>query len=243
VRIIVSITKNEFTKLAEYIKVNYGIYLKEEKMTLVNGRLHNILLNGGFETFTDYYDYLIADKSGQAAIQLINKITTNHTFFMREADHFYFYRDVILPYLATTVMEKDLRIWCAASSTGEESYTLAMIQDDFFGTAKSLWDAKVLATDISENVLDIAKKGIYENDHIASLPKHWILNHFRNYNANSSIISDKLKNEVIFRKFNLMERVFPFKRKFHVIFCRNVMIYFDNDTKTSLVNKFYEQME
>lgn len=212
-------------------------------MTLVNGRLHNVLLENGFENFTDYYNYVIADKSGKAIIQLIDKITTNHTFFMREADHFYYYRDKILPYLTTTVRDKDLRIWCAASSTGEEAYTLAMIVDEFFGREKALWDTKLLATDISEKVLTIAKKGVYDHEHIASLPKSWQINYFKSIDGNSSMIIDRIKNEVIFRKFNLMEKVFPFKKKFHVIFCRNVMIYFDQDTKTELVEKFYESME
>lgn len=242
-KIIVSITKNEFAQLSHFIKVNYGINLKDEKMTLVNGRLHNVLLENGFENFTDYYNYMIADKTGKAVIELIDKITTNHTFFMREAEHFYFYRDKILPYLASTVKDKDLRIWCAASSSGEEAYTLAMILDEFFGREKVLWDTKILATDISEKVLTIAKKGVYEKSHIASLPKHWQLNYFKNFDENSSIIIDRMKNEVIYRKFNLMEPLFPFKKKFHVIFCRNVMIYFDKETKTQLVNKFYEHME
>ena len=240
---IVTISKKEFAQLSQFIKLNYGIHLKEEKMTLVNGRLHNVLLENGFENFTDYYNYVIADKSGKAIIQLIDKITTNHTFFMREADHFYYYRDKILPYLTTTVRDKDLRIWCAASSTGEEAYTLAMIVDEFFGREKALWDTKLLATDISEKVLTIAKKGVYDHEHIASLPKSWQINYFKSIDGNSSMIIDRIKNEVIFRKFNLMEKVFPFKKKFHVIFCRNVMIYFDQDTKTELVEKFYESME
>ena len=240
---IVSITKKEFAALADFIKSNYGIYLIEEKMTLVNGRLNNVLLEDGFGTFTDYFNYLISDRTGQAAIQLMNKITTNHTFFMREADHFYYYRDTILPQLYQNVKEKDLRVWCAACSTGEEAYTLAMLQDELFGREKPLWDTKVLATDISEKVLTIAKQGIYDNEHMASLPKQWKLNYVKPNNGISSVITDKIKQEVIFRRFNLMENTFPFKKKFHVIFCRNVMIYFDKETKTTLVNKFYEHME
>lgn len=240
---IVSITKKEFEQLAAYIKSNYGIYLKEEKMTLVNGRLQNVLLEDGFASFTDYYHFLIEDKSGQAAVQLINKITTNHTFFMREADHFYYYRDKVLPFLSTTVKSKDLRIWCAASSTGEEAYTLAMIQDEYFGKDKPLWDSKILATDISEKVLEIAKSGVYAKEHIASLPKHWVINYFQPYDAKSMSVTNKLKQEVIFRKFNLIEKIIPFKKKFHVIFCRNVMIYFDQKTKMELVNRFYDHLE
>lgn len=240
---MVAITEQEFRKLSEHIKSHYGIHLKDEKKTMIAGRLHNVLLEQNFDNFTDYYNYLITDSSGTAARTLMNKITTNHTFFMREPEHFYYYRDNVLPFLSATVKSKDLRIWCAASSTGEEAYTLAMIQEEFFGRDKPLWDSKILATDISEKVLEIAKVGVYAKEQTSSLPKHWIIKYFQSYDAKSLVVSNKLKQEVIFRKFNLMERVFPFKKKFHVIFCRNVMIYFDQMTKMDLVNRFYDYLE
>lgn len=240
---MIAITENEFKQLSEYIHKNYGIHLKNEKKALVIGRLHNVLEQEGFTNFTDYYQYLEADKSGKAVVTLIDKITTNHTFFMRETAHFYYFRDKVLPYLVNTVSNKDLRIWCAASSTGEESYTLAMIIDEFFGNEKMFWDTKVLATDISEKVLTIAKKGVYSNERIAELPSYWKINYFKKYDDENSIFIDKIRNDVIYRKFNLMDVVFPFKKKFHTIFCRNVMIYFDNETKNQLVNKLYNHME
>jgi len=240
---MLAITQKEFKQLSDYIHYNYGIHLKEEKQTLVLGRLHNVLQQAGFSSFTDYYNYLISDKTGEAVVTLIDKITTNHTFFMREADHFYFFRDKILPYLTSRIQDKDLRIWCAACSSGEESYTLAMLIDEFFGKEKMLWDTKVLATDISENVLGIARKAIYSNERIAPLPSLWKSNYFKKCDNENSVLVDKIRNEVIYRKFNLMDAVFPFKRKFHVIFCRNVMIYFDNKTKNELVNKLYDQLE
>ena len=229
--------------MADYIKANYGIHLKQEKMALVNGRLHNVLQQAGFGNFTDYFNHVIADKTGDAVVTLVNKITTNHTFFMREADHFRYFSDKVLPFLASTIRDKDLRIWCAACSSGEESYTLAMLIDEFFDKEKIFWDTKVLATDISEKVLEIAKKGVYSNEGIAPLPAHWKANYFRRLSNENSVLSDKIRNEVIYRKFNLVDSVFPFKKKFHAIFCRNVMIYFDNETKIRLVNKLYDNME
>jgi chemotaxis protein methyltransferase CheR len=162
---------------------------------------------------------------------------------MRETDHFNYFRDKALPYLAGMAREKDLRVWCAGCSSGEEAYTLAMIMDEFFGEEKKWWDTKVLATDISSKVLDIAVKSIYENDRIAVLPPQWRLNYFKKLDKEKSILIDRIRTEVIYRKFNLMEEVFPFKKRFHVIFCRNVMIYFDNKTKTDLVKKFYDLTE
>lgn len=240
---MIVITDKEFRQLASYIKENYGIHLKPEKQALVTGRLNNVLKEMGFNNFTDYYHYIKSEIGGKAVMTLVEKITTNHTFFMREADHFYFFRDKVLSFLKDTVRDKDLRIWSAACSSGEESYTLAMILDEFLGKEKILWDCKVLATDISDKVLNVAKKGVYSNDGISSLPAHWRMNYFRKYDVDNNILTEKIRNEVIYRKFNLMETVFPFKRKFHTIFCRNVMIYFDQQTKTELVNKFYDVME
>jgi len=237
---MVTITQKEFQELADYIKSRYGIYLKKEKEAFLVGRLQRVLEQGGFTNFTDYYNYITNDKSGDAVNTLVNRITVNHTFFMRESDHFYYFRDIVLPYLVNTVKDKDLRIWCAASSTGEEPYTLAMVVDDFLGKDKKNWDAKILATDLSSRVLDIAKKGVYDGECVAPLPATWKMNYLKKIDDQSYMIDDKIKNEVIYRKFNLVDNFYPFKKKFHVIFCRNVMIYFDNDTKNKLINRMYD---
>lgn len=241
--IIISITDKEFRQLADYIQSNYGIHLKDEKQSLITGRLHFVLQQMNFNSFTEYFKYVVSDRSGDAVVTLIDKITTNHTFFMRETKHFEYLKANVLPFLTQTLKDKDLRIWSAGCSSGEEPYTLAMLLDEFLGLQKTFWDAKILATDISSRVLDMAVKGIYPTEAIASLPSHWKLNYFKNFSANNSAVADKIRHEVIFRKFNLMEETFPFKRKFHVIFCRNVMIYFDGPTKMELVRKFYELME
>jgi chemotaxis protein methyltransferase CheR len=240
---MINITEKEFAQLTGFIKSNYGIHLKDEKKSLVIGRLNNVLIQKNFKCFSDYYDYLVADKTGEAVTVLIDKITTNHTFFMREADHFYYFKNTVLSQLIRTTREKDLRIWSAGCSTGEEPYTLAMMLDEFLGKEKMLWNSKILATDISSKVLDTAQKGIYDNEEIAELPAQWRLNYFKKLDKEKSILVDKIRDEVIYRRFNLMEDVFPFKRKFHVIFCRNVMIYFDNRTRDELVNKYYQQLE
>lgn len=240
---MIKITDKEFRQLSHYIQVNYGIHLKPEKKTLVMGRLNNVLLENNCRNFTQYLTLLERDKSGEAASQLINKITTNHTFFMREAGHFDYVRDQVLPYLQQTVLDKDLRIWSAGCSSGEEPSTLAMIINDYFGKEKMLWDTQILATDISDQILQKARTGEYSNEQIDSLPIDWKAKYFRKINNEKSVLVDQIKNEIIYRKFNLMDGVFPFKKKFHVIFCRNVMIYFDHKTKVELVNKLYDLTE
>ncbi|HPU63029.1 MAG TPA: protein-glutamate O-methyltransferase CheR [Mobilitalea sp.] len=240
---MIKITKSEFAQLAEFIKKNYGIQLKEGKQALVTSRLHYELVNNNCKNFTQYYEYILSDKTGGAITALIDRITTNHTYFMREADHFYYFRDKVLPYLSTSVKNKDLRIWSAGCSTGQEPYTLAMIINDYFKEDKKLWDSKILATDISSKVLKEAETGIYTEEEIKHLPAIWKLNYFKKLENGDYKVTDEIRKEVIFRKFNLMERIFPFNRKFHTIFCRNVMIYFDDDTKDELINKFYNSLE
>jgi chemotaxis protein methyltransferase CheR len=240
---MIQITDKEFLLLTEFIMNNYGIQFKEQKKTLLITRLNNVLEEMGFNNFTQYYEYITHDKSGKSVTVFIDKITTNHTYFMREPEHFFYFKDTVLPEITPKIKNQDLRIWCAASSTGEEPYTLAMLVDEFFGDKKCVWDTKILATDINSSVLETAKKGIYSNDAIAPLEKMWKLKYFKKNNTETSLVVDKIKNEVIYRKFNLMEPEFPFKKKFHVIFCRNVMIYFDANTKDILVEKLYNCLE
>lgn len=240
---MVRITEQEFRQFADYIKSNYGIYFKDEKKTLIEGRLGNLMSSLNFGSLTEYMNYVKSDKTGQAASIMLNKITTNHTFFMREPAHFQYFKDMVLPYLSKNVRDKDLRIWSAACSSGEEPYTLAMIIDEFFGPGKTGWDTKILATDISQAVLNVAKAGIYSNERIKDLPESWIKRYFKNHDGENSIISEKIRNEVIFSSINLMDTTFPFRRKMHTIFCRNVMIYFDNETKERLAERLYDITE
>ncbi len=240
---MITITEKEFSQLAKYIKEHYGINLREEKKMLVIGRLHNVLIEHDFENFSQYYQYIISDKTGKAANILVNKITTNHTYFMREKNHFDYLKEKVLPELLHIVADRDLRIWCAGCSSGEEAYTLAIILDEFCKKTKLWWDKKILATDISDKVLDIAGNGIYHKEQILPLYDTWKKDYLKKYDDENFIFTDKIKNEIIYRKFNLMDKVFPFKKRFHVIFCRNVMIYFDNDTKNELISKFYDSME
>ena len=151
-------------------------------------------------------------------------------------------KNEVLPYIYENSREKDLRLWCAACSSGEESYTIAMIIDEFFNDKVVGWDRKILATDISTRVLDIAKAGIYEAERIKPLPVLWKQKYFDMIDKRSLVVNEKIKSQIIYKKFNLMDD-FPFKKKFHAIFCRNVMIYFDGETKRNLVNKLYDSLD
>jgi len=240
---MIQMTMAEFRQLAEYIEAHYGIHLKDEKQTMLMGRLNAIVGQMGFDNFTQYFKTIMEDKSGEGVVRLIDKITTNHTFFMREEEHFTFLKEKVLPQMSIAIKDMDLRTWCAASSSGEESHTLAMIIDEYFYREKLCWDTKVLATDISSAVLETAVEGIYSNDKLEPLPAYYKQTYFKRVDKNSMQVTDRIRNEVIYRKFNLMEPIFPFKKKFHIIFCRNVMIYFNQETKDQLIEKFYNQLE
>jgi chemotaxis protein methyltransferase CheR len=239
---VFKIKHSEFVIFSKFIELNYGIKLKDEKITMVTGRLQSLMSELGLTTLTEYLKYVNNDSSGEAVITLVNKITTNHTYFMREPEHFYYFRDYILPFLKNTVKDRDLRIWCAASSSGEEPYTLAMIVDEFLGPEKQFWNTKLLATDISSRVLEIAKKGQYSADVIKVMPKMWQLKYFVKNSLDSVSVKKEIKDDVVYRKFNLMDEKFPFKKKFQVIFLRNVMIYFDEKTKKILLSKIYDSL-
>ncbi|MEN6350403.1 MAG: protein-glutamate O-methyltransferase CheR [Syntrophomonas sp.] len=239
---MIAIQDQEFKLLVQYVYSYCGINLKNKK-TLVEARLNSLLLEKGFADFSAYHHYLLNDGSGDAIKTFIDRISTNHTYFMREAQHFSYLQNNVLPYLKAVVRSKDLRIWSAGCSSGEEPYTMAMLIDDFFGDEKPLWNTKILATDISSRALKKARDGIYSDEEIRPVPSFWKMRYFQKINRSSNAVLDNLKNEIIFRKFNLMEKRFPFKKKFHVIFCRNVMLYFDNASKRELVNHLYDCTE
>ncbi len=232
----------EFLQLSNYTKTNFGIDLSD-KRTLVESRLYSYLSDRGHQSFPHFFGCLVNDHTGTEATALVNRLTTNYTFFMREPNHFRYFQDSILPYLTSAVKDRDLRIWSAGCSSGEEPYTLAMIMSDYFGKAGFYWDTKILATDISSQVLETALRATYNDVQIKDLPANWKLKYFEPGRKGKRRLVSDIRDAVIFRKFNLMEKIFPFKRKFHVIFCRNVMIYFDSETRRQLLQRFYESTE
>lgn len=235
---MLKLTDEDFNRLVGYIKSHYGINLIKKRV-LIEGRLTNIVSSKGFKTFTEYFDYAFADKTGKELMTLVNKLTTNHTYFMREPEHFEYLKSTVLPYIESTVKDRDARIWCAASSTGQEPYTIVMTIDEYFGDRKKLWDAKILATDIDTDVLATARQGIYTADQIADVPENWIHKYFNRIDENKYQVVERIRNEVVFKKFNLMDKI-TYKKPYDLISCRNVMIYFDQETKNELIERFYD---
>jgi chemotaxis protein methyltransferase CheR len=240
---MMTITDKEFTLLRTLVYDRFGINLTEEKRSLLVGRLQKLLKATGFASFDSYYSYLSSDKTGKALDELINRVSTNYSYFYREEAHFNFFQNTALPKLIkeqTARNSKELRIWTAGCSTGEEPYMLAMLMLEHLGLDYNNWNAGVLATDISERVLEIARKGVYPDDRITKVPAILKKKYFTPLPNAEVEISARVKKELTLRRFNLMNKEFPFKKPFHMIFCRNVMIYFDQATREALVKRFHK---
>lgn len=235
---MLTLNDNDFRKLITFIKGRYGIDLSQKRQLII-GRLSNTVVSMGYSTFTEYIEHILSQKNPQDIELMLNKLTTNYTFFLRESAHFDYFRDTVLPYLEKTKRDHVLSIWSAGCSSGQEPYTLSMILKEYFGSKAGNWDTRVLATDISQNALKAAASGIYDEESLSAIPSAWKQKYFKRTNeAGVYQVADILKNNVIFRTFNLMDPI-RFKLKFDVIFCRNVMIYFDQQTKDALVQRFF----
>jgi chemotaxis protein methyltransferase CheR len=240
---LMNITDAEFHSIRDLVYNRFGITLSDQKKSLVVGRLQKKLKEHECRTFKQYYDMLVADKTDSLISELANQITTNHTFFFREPDHFDFFKSDILPWMVKTHQEKkdnDLRIWCAAASSGEEPYTLVITLLEYFGMDYKKWNCGLLATDVSEKALAGAIEGIYVPARMQGVPPAILHKYFKKAGDGYAVI-DQLKKEVTYRRFNLMNKTLPFKKKFDCIWCRNVMIYFDTPTKHELVNRMYDK--
>lgn len=235
-------TDGEFIRVQQFVKERIGVDLSQ-KRTLIEGRLEPHLARKGFQDITEYMRFINGDVSGKELEEMLSILTTHHTYFWREPVHFELYRNEVLPYLKKKEAgSKDLRIWSAAASTGEEAYTLAMLNMEFFGFEHSMWDTKVLATDVSTKVLEFAQRGIYSEEQVNALPGQWKRLYFKKGDNGQFEAKPELKSQVLFRQFNLMNPL-PFRKPLHVVFIRNVMIYFEEETKRQLLQRIVNAME
>lgn len=236
---MLDLQEKDFQRLVAFVKQHYGINLSQKRQLII-GRLSNSVVSMGFSSFTEYINHLLEQKNPQDIEGMLNKLTTNYTFFLRESAHFDYFNQTVLPYLEKTKKNHVLSIWSAGCSSGQEPYTLSMYLKEYFDHKPGNWDTRILATDISQNALKAASEGIYDEESLKALPPEWKRKYFRKTPEPGVFqVSEDLRKNVIYRTFNLMDPI-RFKLKFDVIFCRNVMIYFDQDTKDALVRRFYD---
>jgi chemotaxis protein methyltransferase CheR len=228
-----------FGKLSCYIEKQSGIQMPVAKKTMLEGRLRRRLRELGMSTFDEYCDFLFSRTGSSEIVHMLDAVTTNKTEFFREPLHFEYLRQTILPEFIKKHQGEVFNIWSAGCSTGEEPYTIAVVLSEFARTTPA-FRFSVFATDLSTTVLEKARQAIYTEDKISHIPAELQKKYFarsRDRSKKLVRVSARLRAAVEFRRLNFMSTSYPLHNRFHVIFCRNVMIYFDRETKKTILHR------
>ncbi|HML18495.1 MAG TPA: protein-glutamate O-methyltransferase CheR [Bryobacteraceae bacterium] len=238
-----ALTESDFRRISQLAYDLFGLHLSAGKEGLVRARLGKKIRQGGFRSFAEYHRHVLADRTGEALIELIDSLTTNYTCFYRERAHFDFLTQELTGELRDL---ESLRIWSAACSSGEEPYTIAMTLMDIAASIRCGWAAnyRIVATDISTRMLNKARQAVYEEDRFQGMPQGWWKSYLLKGHGESAgryKLKPAVKQAVEFDRLNLIEPL-P-RRTFQFIFCRNVMIYFDKPTQQDIVSRLTECIE
>ena len=231
-------TQAEFEHIRTLLYQHSGIKLNDSKKDMVYSRLGRRLRATGMKSFQEYLE-LVEQDEGNEWEAFINSLTTNLTAFFREPHHFPLLKEHVL-----SLRKKPLRLWCSAASTGEEPYTMAITMIDAFGSYKP--PVEIIATDIDTNVLTKARAGIYSLERVEKLPPETLKRFFlKGTGKNNGFVQvrKELRDLISFRTLNLLDEQWPINGTFDVIFCRNVMIYFDKDTQYKILKRFAPMLE
>ncbi len=242
---MLSFTVEDFIKFKKLIYERAGIHFEDRKITFVKRRILERMNELNISKAVDYYRYLrFADKDGKEFQNLINLLTTNETYFFREFYQLEVFGEVLLSELEERRKKEGnykIKIWSAGCSSGEEPYTLAIIVREIFDNI-NLWDIEILATDIDEAVLKKALRGVYDKRAVKDVPPAYLQKYFIKVGENYKI-KDEIKNMVTFEKLNLFDTPKMLRKKgYDFIFCRNVLIYFDDESRKKAVNLFYNSL-
>lgn len=242
-----SLRARDFEKLSSFIRKTTGIKLGQQKKTLLESRLHKRLHHLGMGSFDEYCGYVFSPEGIEnELVHLINTVTTNKTDFFREYAHFEYLTNAVLPDLVRAHgagVRRPLAAWSAGCSTGEEPYSMAIIMSEFAKRLTDGFDFIVTGSDISTRVLEKASSGIYAETAMSPVPMELKKKYFlkgKGAKTGFSKICRELRSKVEFRTINLMEDEFGFREELDIIFCRNVIIYFDKDTQERLLKRFCE---
>jgi chemotaxis protein methyltransferase CheR len=233
------ISKRNFEKLARFIYDYSGIKMPPTKLTMLEGRLRRRLRATNISSFDHYCDFLFEGGGlEQEVVHLIDAVTTNKTDFFREAKHFEFLQTAALPDLVRRGNRR-LRAWSSACSTGAEPYTMAMVLAEFVAERSDV-DYSILATDLSTDVLEVAKRGIYADDVVAPVPtdlrRRYVMT-AASPGRREVRITPRLRSKIGFGRMNLMDKTYSVGDPMHIIFCRNVLIYFDKPTQADVLGR------
>ncbi len=239
------ITDSEFANLRDFIYAQCGIFIADNRKYLLENRLGNRLKNLNLKNFDEYYNFLRYDGSKAREMKkLFEVITTNETSFYRNPPQLRVFQEKVLSEVLASCRKKGkkLRIWSAGCSTGEEPYTISMILHELLRNEVPTWDIKITANDLSERVLESARKGVYNDYTLRTTPKDIAQRYFDMDNGTNTIKPD-VKKLVSFGQINLKERA-QVKRveRSQIVFCRNVIIYFDDEMKKHVINSYYDNL-
>lgn len=239
----------EFQELVTIIYDKTRIQMSEHKRALVSSRISKRIRALKLKSFAEYIDYVKNSSDTEELTNFINAVTTNKTDFFREIKHFEYMKNTFLPLWEQAFKEgrvNNLRIWSAACSTGEEPYTIGMTLHEYFGDRYDKYDIKILASDIDTNVLAHARTGIYKDETVDPIPDNILKKYFlKGTGKNDGLYKVKniLQKDLFFRQLNFKDHDFDIHTKFDLIFCRNVIIYFDKEFQKELFTKFYGYMK
>jgi len=234
--------RRTFNKFRQIVYEKSGISLGDRKEALVSARVSKRMRSLGIDSYRTYLQHILNDETGDEIVHLLDAISTNVTSFFREANHFDFLSDVVGQWIDEG--QKRLRVWSAASSSGEEPYSLAMTLLGCINGHNV--DLKILATDISTRALEKCQAGQYEKSKLKGVPplfRNQYFDRVQNDGVVSYSVKRTLKNLIVFKRLNLSTPPFPMSGPFDVIFCRNVMIYFDNHVRSQLLADMYRLLK
>ena len=240
------ITDEEFVQIRDFIYQQCGIYIAENRKYLVENRLSNRVRELNLKSYGEYYNFLRYDAGRKQEMpKLYEVMTTNETSFYRNPPQLAVFQNKVLKDLVERCKQesrKKIRIWSAGCSTGEEPYTLAIILHEVLGAEIGSWDIKITANDLSDAVLASARRGVYGEYALRTTPKEIVKKYFIPEGGNFKI-QPKLKQLVSFGQINLSDKVQLSRvEKSHIVFCRNVIIYFDDNMKRKVINAFYDNL-
>jgi len=232
--------KEDFELLSKILKERSGLVLSEDKVYLLESRLTPIARKKGMETLDDLINEIRLRRKEDLLREVTDAMTTNESFFFRDNTPFDLFREDVLPELIKSRTNKRLRIWCAAASTGQEPYSLGIILKEMEAQLSG-WNIEIVGTDLSQEVLDKAKAGVYSQFEVQrGLPIKLLMKYFTQAGEMWQI-TENIRNMVTYKPYNLLDG-FGLLGKFDVIFCRNVLIYFHQDTKADVLNRLREQI-
>lgn len=244
---MIELTESQFQQFSRMIYELSGINLHEGKKSLVCARLAKRIREGRFESFGKYYNYVMNDKSGEEVVHLLDCISTNLTYFFREEQHFGFLTEKALGEILLRkerMRDRELRCWSAGCSSGEEPYSLAITVAEALERFPG-FKVKIYATDISTRALAAGVRGIYSEQKVAKIPidlkRKYFQKGYSSWEGHFKVKKD-IRSKISFFRLNLMEP-FPFEHPLDIIFCRNVMIYFDRPTQEKLIDRLHDHME